>query len=536
MQTQTIFETGPKPIFRTRSLSFRSGQTDQAFRSSPRRWLCLASKRLVAGLLVLVGLSLSVNVALAIETVEEKYDNGQLKLKYEHLDGKKTGLYLEFYENGKPQVKARYKKDQLEGKYVSYHENGEPKIETSYKRGKLHGKYAEKDDTGNLLLEAEFSGDVLHGKRIVYDQGKPHSRQEWSKGELASLNGHRAHTRSKAQIEVSLRKIFKTRIRMQGANKDHAMALRRLNAYRFLCGLPANIRLDQKETIYAQAAADVLLKLGQGLTHFPSNPGLSEADFKTAATGAKMSNLAHFAMSNAHSVDMYMYDSDAQNIEIVGHRMWCLSQFMGTTGFGRAKDEYYAMFSMDQRGRNNKNWKIVRFPPAGYIPVDYFNGTTSGAYAWSVALNSKFFKYDEDFTIEVYPLDENLDRGEALVIREKHVAEPDKYFAKLYKDNPNNSSNNKKSKGRSGGGKGRPGSKPKGLGGYPTYLVFQPEGIEARAGNRYWAKLGGIKTAAGKPLTIEYLVEFIDPVEGATIGGPNGDPKEGSTPNSNSRR
>ena len=61
-------------------------------------------------------------------------------------------------------------------------------------------------------------------------------------------------------------------------------AVRRLNSYRFLCGVPADVALDPEETYYAAAGAK-LLKAINRLDHTPANPGLPEAEYQDGYTG-----------------------------------------------------------------------------------------------------------------------------------------------------------------------------------------------------------------------------------------------------------
>lgn len=473
-----------------------------------------------------------VDVARAVETVEETYENGQTKLKFDHVDGKKTGIYLEYYEDGQLWVQTRYKKGKRDGPHTVYFENGNIQLEANYKRDKLHGKYAEMDEEGTPLLTANYSGGQLHGKRGVFKDGQLVSKQEWTRDELTRLNGYRAHPRSRKKIEQSLKKIFATRIKSKGATRDHAMALRRLNAYRYLCGLPSNIRLDPQQTAYAKSAVDILAKLGRQITHTPENPGLPEEQYRTAYKACSSSNLASGSESSAVSVDMYMFDSDRSNIDLVGHRMWCLSRMMGATGFGRNVG-YYAMFVMDSRGRGSADWNMVCFPPPGYIPVDYFqtDGRDRTPYAWSIALNPRYYEYNSDFQVEIFPLDDELNREEPLIIKHTNFADPSEEMANSRRARPGdgsdpNAPDESAQSSRRKGRKSSSGPSISGIGGYTSWLVFQPQGLEVEEGRRYWLKLSNIRTAQGKPTSVQYLVEFIEPVEGATIGGKNGDPDE----------
>ena len=465
----------------------------------------------------------AVAVAAAAEIVEENYDNGQLKLKYEHVEGTKTGVYLEYYENGEPKLTARYKNDKLTGKHVTHFENGKKHIESTYKRGQLNGKYTERNESGRTVLTASYKAGKLHGKRVAYVDGKVDSKQEWMRGELAVLNGRRAHARSRAKLVSALKKIFTTRVTMKGATKDQAMALRRLNAYRYLCGLSADVRLDAEKTEYAQAVVDLIAKIGMRSTQ-TTNPGMPEERFKIATKSRKKSNIVKGALSSADSVDVFMFSSQNRGRGLGTHRMWCLSRKMVTAGFGRTKKDHYALYSGEDGRKKNDKWQVVRYPPAGYIPIDYFSETTGrgerrSACAWSVALNPKYFICDETFEVEIFPLDDQLKQQEPLTIEYKAFADVDEFLGNARPKGEvfgEEDDSKKKDKKRST------------LGGYTEWLVFQPAGLKVDAGQRYWVRIGAIQTAQGKPTTVEYLVEFIDPVEGATIGGPNGVPQPDS--------
>jgi TonB family protein len=56
-------------------------------------------------------------------TVNEQYDNGQVKLKSTYKKGEKNGTHVEYYENGELKFNATYKSGKLEGKYEEYFPN-----------------------------------------------------------------------------------------------------------------------------------------------------------------------------------------------------------------------------------------------------------------------------------------------------------------------------------------------------------------------------------------------------------------------------
>ena len=253
------------------------------------------------------------------------------------------------------------------------------------------------------------------------------------------------------------------------ANVEAVSAVRRLNAYRFLCGLPANVTLDADQMFYAEAGAKLLKSVGK-LDHTPANPGVPEQEYKDGYNGTSHSNI--FQASNsppiAASVDAYMDDSDAGNIDRLGHRRWCLNPAMQTTGFGKY-EHFSAMWSMDSRRANSSEWEIVAYPARGYMPIEYFSANA----AWSVILNPQRLKAPgSDVDITIRPLDDANHPGAPLELNFKSV-------------------------------------ETGGYGGGPA-IIFRPKSLDLAPGRRYGVEIKGVSTSAGKPLSIRYVVEFVD--------------------------
>jgi hypothetical protein len=252
-------------------------------------------------------------------------------------------------------------------------------------------------------------------------------------------------------------------------NADAVAAVRRLNAYRFLCGLPSNVTLDPDQTFYAEAAAKLLKAVGK-LDHTPANPGVPEQEYKDGYNGTSHSNI--FMASNsppiAASVDAYMDDSDASNIDRLGHRRWCLNPAMQTTGFGKY-EQFSDMWSMDSRRPNSGDWDIVAYPARGFMPTEYF----SAHHAWSLILNDRRLKApDSDVDISIRPLADSLHPGSPLELDFKAV-------------------------------------ETGGYGGGPA-IIFRPKSLDISSGHRYGVEIKGVSTTAGTPITIRYVVEFVD--------------------------
>ena len=103
---------------------------------------------------------------------------------------------------------------------------------------------------------------------------------------------------------------------------------RRINFYRALCGLPADITLDATKSAKDQAAA-LMFAANQEISHTP--PPSWTWYTTDAAEAAVASNLA-LGLFGPDAIDGYIRDPGEGN-EIVGHRRWLLfprSQIMGT--------------------------------------------------------------------------------------------------------------------------------------------------------------------------------------------------------------
>ncbi len=285
----------------------------------------------------------------------------------------------------------------------------------------------------------------------------------------------RYHPRSRDEVRDTIKRIEKRDASAyKGLGKaaklpgEQLAALNRLNAYRYLCGVWPEVTLDPEHTAFAQAAAEICEKIGR-LDHNPPNPGMPEADYQKAATGAGRCNL--FAGGGPDSsINGYMNDSDPGNIDRVGHRRWCLNPRMGATGFGHA-GSYSAMYAMDGGG-SSKPVDIVAYPPPGYMLSRYF----SPGYAWSVSLNPGVWHVADDEKVEVtvceashFGAADPKKKGKPLELNYRHVDH---------------------------GGFGM-----------ALCIIFRPAEVDTSPGHRYWVEIKGL---AGPRNSLEYLVEFTD--------------------------
>ncbi len=144
---------------------------------------------------------------------------------------------------------------------------------------------------------------------------------------------------------------------------------RRINFYRALVALPADITFDATKNAKGQQAALMFARNGN-LSHFPPPDWIHyTAD---AATAAANSNIA-LGTYGPGSVDAYMRDDGSNNI-IVGHRRWLhysRAQVMGT-GDVPAESPYYSANAIwvltDFKAAPTP--KFVAWPNRGYVPFN----------------------------------------------------------------------------------------------------------------------------------------------------------------------
>lgn len=264
----------------------------------------------------------------------------------------------------------------------------------------------------------------------------------------------------------------------QGKVKDDIIkaGLDRLNAYRRLAGLK-NVTISAEYTDFAQTAA-LVTAANKKLSHAPSKPsGMSQEMFDKGYTGAAYGNLSYFYGNQpesgplAFSVDMWMNDSDATNIDRLGHRRWLLNPTMGATGFGTANNgqKYYSSLYAFDKSAKADDFDFISWPPSGYMVSDTPLFTTE--HAWNISLNpSKYSAPDiSGVSIEMKSEDGTYS------------------FSKSSADGYFNIST---------------------MGyGVNNAIIFRPEAVNEYNG-KYTITVKGLKTASGQDTTLTYTVNF----------------------------
>ena len=338
--------------------------------------------------------------------------------------GQQDGAWIEYAEDGKKTLAANYRKDTLHGRYESYHANGNRFITTNYKLGVKSGEYFERDEDGSWVLSAKYRDDLLEGLLEVREADDLVVVQKWKAGELLEIDGIAPFPKTAEQLRADLAAILaepadaQYDVEVDPLAPQRAAALRRLQAYRALCGVGwKGMELVPEWNDLCDAASEVCEANG-GLDHTPSQPaGFDDERFRQGYRGASHSNLS-VGSNMAGSIDGYMDDSDPSNIDRVGHRRWCLNPPMRKTGFGLS-GRYSAMWSFDQSGSMPKGLDAIVYPPPGWTPVDMFGSR----HAWNFGVLRGKTPRIEDFRASIRPLDERwIPSVEPLPIDFKKIA------------------------------------------------------------------------------------------------------------------
>jgi hypothetical protein len=408
-----------------------------------------------------VALTALISALVMAGPIEKKYPDGTVEVKYSINDeGDKEGAYEEFYASGQTKVKANYKTDKLDGPYKSFHENGKALISATYKGGKLSGLYTELTDQGLKKLVANYKDGKRHGVLTQFEKGKPVLTQGYKEDQLV-------YPRGVSDIKNKLAEILRSPAK-PGTNPEEEAGFRRLKAYRYLVEVPyENLELDKEASQGAQAAAAICEKLGR-LDHQPKNPGLPEAEYKLALSGAQHSNLAMGYKSLDLALDGWMDDAAPMGTpQHLGHRQWCINPQMQKVGFGKS-GTYYAMWAHDRSQKMVPDYDFICFPGRGLMPLEFF----SPSYYWNVSLNPKKFRPPSD-TVKpkIYAINTMLNKvGDPLTLDYSGV-------------------NNGPS--------------------LPPCIIFRPDKRAVAPGLRYLVEIDGLTGIDDKPAEpIWYVVEF----------------------------
>jgi len=132
---------------------------------------------LLMALSVISGSTLGQPALPNVETIEEYWPNGQLRLRKQVLaleDGTVVdhGTFLRWHDNGKKEYEAVFVKGRKEGTTIRYHKNGRKATEEEYSDGKRDGRCVDWNDSGAMVKEEHWKNGKPHGTWTVWEDGK----------------------------------------------------------------------------------------------------------------------------------------------------------------------------------------------------------------------------------------------------------------------------------------------------------------------------------------------------------------------------
>ena len=153
-------------------------------------------------------------------------------------------------------------------------------------------------------------------------------------------------------------------------------ALRRVNYFRAMCGLPPVGGLDTTATAKCQKAA-LMMSANNTLSHSP--PASWTCYSADGAEAASKSNLALGYSSLAAAITAWIHDGGVPSL---GHRRWVLYPPLDETGFGAITGgtRTYAMWVLGPFGTRPASPEWVAWPPAGFVPYDLVPDMWSFSY------------------------------------------------------------------------------------------------------------------------------------------------------------
>ena len=253
----------------------------------------------------------------------------------------------------------------------------------------------------------------------------------------------------------------------------------RLNALRQIAGLPT-VQLDL--TLCEQAQYGAVIVAAQGaLNHNPSKPSGMDNDFYERAYDATSSSNLYAGQTLTTAVDGFMNDSDASNIDRLGHRRWQLNPGLGKIGFGYAESDTryrtYVTEKVFDKSGDCEDYKFISWPASGNFPSNLFDGDI----AWSVSLNTSEYRTPRQSDLTVTLVRES--DGKTWTFRGSGYGATDN-GAYFHVDTANY--------------------------GIPNCIIFRPEGITSYEG-KYTVTIDGLKSASGSPVDFSYQVDFFNP-------------------------
>jgi hypothetical protein len=218
--------------------------------------------------------------------LEEFAANGTRTLLAIHAHGVRDGEHRQWRKDGSKLCFAYYHKDLLSGRFEEFDERNRPTRQGNYKNGKREGTWTENRSDGRRPT-AVYREDLLHGTLKLELGTKLLTKQIWKDGELLWLDDLQPFPTPRAVLSREHLAILTAVPPTPDPNDPLAAnryaALRRLQAYRRLCGLPfADLELSSEWNVRCDAAAEVCRPRSLITPPLPAGPAGSARPHWTA--------------------------------------------------------------------------------------------------------------------------------------------------------------------------------------------------------------------------------------------------------------
>lgn len=187
-------------------------------------------------------------------------------------------------------------------------------------------------------------------------------------------------------------------------------SIRRINWFRAMSGVPAEVSLDESTSIKAQQAA-LMMTANQNLTHYPpENWHCYTAEGSAAAASSTLS----LGSAGPDAVTSQFRDHGSHNTE-VGHRRWLVFPITPSMGVGSVVPEsggfirsgiVWVMNFLDLPGWWNLQVPVrdefVAWPPPGYIPYPVVYPRWSFSYDGADFSNASVVMLEDGQPLDVH--------------------------------------------------------------------------------------------------------------------------------------
>ncbi|MCI8304792.1 MAG: hypothetical protein HFF52_09225 [Lawsonibacter sp.] len=255
-------------------------------------------------------------------------------------------------------------------------------------------------------------------------------------------------------------------------------AAARLSILRRIAGLPA-VTADMELCRQAQYGA-VLLAASE-FSHYPGQPQDMDNDFYNRGKEATSSSNIYAGLGFMSTPDGFMDDSDAGNIDRLGHRRWQLNPRMGKVGFGYAVvSSGYRRYTAEKvfdRSANTTDYDYIAWPASGNFPNDLSAFEKNSA--WSVSVNPERYKTPSAADLAV-TLTRTSD-GKIWTFTSQNQYQASNAGLYFNVDTAGY--------------------------GVSNCIIFRPDGVEQYEGV-YTVRIDGLRTSGGSPASLSYEVDF----------------------------